>query len=90
MITHSDASDLSVAAHTIKSLLNIKFTRAKERHASAMGYASSNHLLAALKEHPVERAFAEYIEVLKKVAAANHQIVIDDELVERLRYELID
>lgn len=90
MITHSDISDLSVAAHTIKSLLNIKFTRAKERHASAMGFASSNHLLTALKEGPVEREFSAYIEILKKEALANHQITIDDELVKRLRYELIE
>ncbi|MFT5997512.1 MAG: hypothetical protein ACI9RV_003123, partial [Glaciecola sp.] len=42
MITHNDISDLTVAAHAIKSLLDIKFTRAKERHAIAMGFASSN------------------------------------------------
>jgi Arc/MetJ family transcription regulator len=90
MIIHNDISDLSVAAHALKSLLNIKFTRAKERHASAMGFASSNHLLAALKEKPIEREFEQYIEVLKSEALANHQITIDDDLVERLRFELID
>jgi hypothetical protein len=90
MITHNDISDLTVAAHAIKSLLNIKFTRAKERHASAMGYASSNHLLAELKLRPVDREFESYIEVLKKEALANHQIKIDDSLVERLRYELME
>lgn len=90
MITHNGVSDLSVAAHAIKSLLNIKFTRAKERHASAMGFASSNHLLGALKEGPVVREFDLYIEVLKSEALSNHQINVDEELVERLRYELID
>lgn len=89
-IKHNDVSDLSVAAHAIKSLLNIKFTRAKERHASAMGFASSNHLLAELKTRPIERSFNLYIAVLKKEAMANHQIDIDDELLKRLSFELLD
>ena len=88
MIIHSDVTDLSVAAHAIKSLLNIKFTRAKERHASAMGFASSNHLLSEVKTRPIEREFKLYIEVLKKEAKEQHQINIDDKLIERLRFEL--
>jgi hypothetical protein len=90
MISHADVSDVTVAAHTIKSILNIKFTRAKERHARAMGFDSSNHLLAALKEGAVEREFDVYIEILKKEALANHQIVINDELEKLLRYELLE
>jgi hypothetical protein len=81
MITHNDISDLTVAAHAIKSLLDIKFTRAKERHAIAMGFASSNHLLAELKQRTVQREFALYIEVLKAEALAKHQINIDDDRV---------
>ncbi|MFT6270544.1 MAG: hypothetical protein ACJAVV_003383 [Alphaproteobacteria bacterium] len=90
MITHNDISDLTVAAHAIKSLLDIKFTRAKERHAIAMGYASSNHLLAELKEHPIQREFDLYIDVLRTEALTKHQIKIDDALVERLRVELME
>jgi len=90
MITHNDISDLTVAAHAIKKLLDIKFTRAKERHAAAMGYASSNHLLAKLKEGPIQQEFDVYIDVLKAQALAKHQIKIDDDLVERLRFELVE
>ncbi len=88
LIVHQNTADLTVAAHSIKSLLNIKFTRAKERHARAMGFASSDHLLADLKVHEVERDFALYMSVLKAEALANHQIVIDDDLTERLKEAL--
>jgi hypothetical protein len=43
MITHNSSDDLTIAAHTIKSMLDIKFSRAKEIHAKAMGFDSSNH-----------------------------------------------
>lgn len=89
MIVHSTTNDLSIAAHAIKSLLNIKFTRAKERHASAMGFTSSNHLLAELKTNTIEREFDTYIAVLKQEAMATHQIEVNDHLVERLRAELL-
>lgn len=90
MITHGNAGDLTISAHTIKSMLDIKFSRAKEIHAKAMGFNSSNHLLTELKTKPLERDFEEYVLVLKKEALTNHQISIDDDLVERLRYELLD
>lgn len=90
MIIHNDIADLSVAAHAIKSVLDIKFTRAKERHAVAMGFASSNHLLAALKEGSVQQEFDAYIKILQGQVLANHQIKMDEELIERLRFELMD
>lgn len=90
MITHSNEEDLSIAAHTIKSLLNVKLSRAKEIHAKAMGFDSSNQLLAALKNNAIEQDFEQYILILKKEALATHHISIDDKLVERLRYELLD
>ena len=90
MITHSNAGDLTVNAHAIKSLLNIKFSRAKEIHAKAMGFTSSNHVLAELKTNPIETDFEQYITVLKKEALAIHQLAIDDELTERLRYQLLE
>lgn len=90
MISHNDISDLTIAAHVIKSVLDIKFTRAKERHACAMGYTSSNHLLSELKNGPISREFDVYIEVLKSEALSKHQIKIDDDVIERLRDELSD
>lgn len=90
MITHNNSEDLTIAAHTIKSMLDIKFSRAKEIHAKAMGFDSSNHLLIELKTKTLEKDFDEYLEILKKHALTTHQIKIDDNLVERLRYELLD
>lgn len=90
MITHSSSDDLTIAAHTIKSMLDIKFSRAKEMHAKAMGFDSSNHLLTELKIKAIEKDFDEYITILKKHAATTHQLTIDNDLVERLRYELLD
>lgn len=88
MIIHNDTADLTIAAHIIKSMLDIKFTRAKERHASAMGHASSNHLLTKLKTQAVECNFEQYISVLKAEAFSNHQINLSDEIIERIRIEL--
>ena len=90
MIIHSNTDDLSIAAHTIKSILDIKFSRANEIHAKAMGFESSNHLMTELKSSTVERDCDEYFENLKKHALVSHQITIDDDLVERLRFELLD
>ena len=88
LIVHQNTADITVAAHSIKSLLQIKFTRAKERHARAMGFTSSNHLLAEVKIRTIERPFDEYISILKAEAIANHQLKIDDDLTARLQEAL--
>lgn len=88
MIIHNTANDVTVAAHAIKVALNIKFTRAKERHASAMGFKSSNHLLAQLKNQAVQQPFNSYIEILTREAKMHHQIIISDAVAEHLRNEL--
>lgn len=90
MITHNSSDDLTIAAHTIKSMLDIKFSRAKEIHAKAMGFDSSNHLLTELKTKTLEKDFEEYLTILKQHALKNHQIKIDDNVAERLRFELLD
>jgi hypothetical protein len=90
VIKHADNADLTIAGHAVKSILDVKFSRAKERHASAMGFSSSNHLLAALKEAPIEKGFDEYIQVLKAEALQKHQVVLTDGLIEQLRRELCD
>ena len=89
LIIHKNVADLTVSAHILKSLLGIKFTRAGQRHASAMGYDSANHLIAAVKINSVEREFEQYITILKTEILANHQINLDDDLIARLRVELI-
>lgn len=43
-IINESNADFTVDAHRIKALLNIKFSRAKEMHAQAMGFDSSNYL----------------------------------------------
>lgn len=88
-IIQNSVADLTVSAHIIKSLLGIKLTRAGQRHASAMGFDSANHLISAVKVNPVEREFEQYITILKSEILANHQISITDDLIERLRVELI-
>lgn len=87
-IIQQSVSDLTVSAHAIKAILGIKLTRAGQRHASAMGYSSANHLIAAVKESAVERDFNQYLEILTTEIFANHQITITDELAARLRLEL--
>jgi hypothetical protein len=54
-----------------------------------MGFKSANHLIAAVKSNPVERDFEEYIAILKAEVLANHQISLNDDLVERLRVDLM-
>ena len=89
IIIQKNVADLTVSAHIIKSLLGIKLTRAGQRHASAMGFSSANHLIAAVRINPVEREFEQYITILKTEIMANHQISLNDQLIERLRVELI-
>jgi len=89
VIVQKSVGDLTVSAHSIKSILGIKLTRAGQRHASAMGFESANHLIAAVKTNPVEREFEQYIAILKTEVMANHQISINDDLIERLRVKLI-
>jgi hypothetical protein len=55
-----------------------------------MGFPSSNHLLTALKSQPVERDFAQYIEVLKVEALSQHQMSLSENLIERIRIELTE
>lgn len=89
VIVQKSVGDLTVSAHVIKSILGIKLTRAGQRHASAMGFESANHLIAAVKSSAVEREFEQYITILKTEIMAHHQIVINDDLLERLRSKLI-
>ena len=88
IVKHTDNADLTIAGHAVKAILDVKFSRAKERHASAMGFVSSNHLLAALKNAPIERDFEQYIDVLKAEALEKHQVKLSEKQIERLRREL--
>ncbi|WJG08201.1 hypothetical protein [Aliiglaciecola sp. LCG003] len=87
-ITHTNVAELTSAAHVLKTLLNIKFTRAKERHANAMGFSSSNHLLAEVKNTPVTRSFEQYIDNLKTELHKQHQLTLDDQQISQLREQL--
>jgi hypothetical protein len=89
MIIQKSTADLTVSAHAIKSILGIKLSRAAQRHASAMGFESANHLITAVKGNPVERDFEAYVAILKVEVLANHQIEVTEPLVERLRTDLV-
>lgn len=88
IITHKDPTQLSSSAHLLKTLFNIKFTRAKERHAVAMGFPSSNHLLNQIKLAEVSCDFSVYIGILKADMLKHHQISIDDKQAEALATQL--
>lgn len=88
-VVNKSSGDLSVSAHTLKTVLGIKFSRASQRHASAMGFKSVNHLLDALKVQAVERDFDQYVAVLKDEIMSNHQIKINDDLLATLQKALV-
>jgi hypothetical protein len=89
VIQHASNAELTSAGQAVKAILDIKFSRAKERHAAAMGFASSNHLLAALKVGPIQKEFDQYIEVLRVQAQEKHQISLSAEAIESLRQALV-
>jgi hypothetical protein len=87
-IVQSNSNDLTKAAHTLKSILGVKASRAAQRHASAMGYTSTNHLIVAVKESPVEQDFEVYINVLRSELLSHHQISLNSVMIESLRDHL--
>lgn len=89
-ITHTNVSQLTAAAHSVKNALNIKLTRAKERHASALGYNSFNHAAAEVKVDEICIHFEEYIKNLQSDVLKHHQIDIDANIVNELRENLCD
>lgn len=88
-IIQASNSDLTKAAHALKSILGIKASRAAQRHASAMGYASTNHLIVQVKEGPVEQDFEAYINILRSEMLSQHQITLDSDKIESIRACLI-
>jgi hypothetical protein len=87
-IVQSSSSDLTKAAHTLKSVLGIKASRAAQRHASAMGYPSTNHLIVAVKERPIEQDFDVYISALTSELFSHHQISLNEDMITSLRARL--
>jgi hypothetical protein len=88
LIVQSSNSELTKAAHTLKTILGIKASRAAQRHASAMGYPSANHLIVAVKADSVEQDFDTYINILKSELMSNHQIELNDAMIGGLRESL--
>lgn len=73
-ITHSSVSSLTPAAQAIRDVFNIKLTRAKERHAEAMGFNSYNHLSETVKKSSVNLPYDDYIENLANSLKKHHDI----------------
>jgi hypothetical protein len=88
LIVQTSNSELTKAAHTLKSILGIKASRAAQRHASAMGYPSANHLIEAVKAGSIEQDFDTYLSILKSELISNHQIELNDAMIESLRQSL--
>jgi len=84
-IINQNSKSVSVCAHAIKSVLGIKFSRANQRHAIAMGFTSANHLLEAVKLNSVSCDLDEYLEVLKKEMLVHHQVPISEGQIKQLQ-----
>lgn len=89
IIVNNTSGDVSICGHALKTVLGIKFSRAGQRHASAMGFKSAHHLLDAVKIGGVSRSFDDYQEILKQEMLTHHQISISDDLLEQLRQSLL-
>ena len=74
MITHDLNTDLTEVCHIVKSQLGIKLTKAKERHAKAMGFNSYNHLNSEVKKGIIEVNSSHYKQAMfQELIANNHQ-----------------
>lgn len=73
-IQHRKLSSLTPVAQLLRDIFSIKLSRAKERHAEAMGFNSFNHLSETVKMGPVECDFDDYIANLNIVMEKNHKL----------------
>lgn len=91
-IVHKKSTSLTPIAQAIRDVFQIKLTRAKERHAEAMGFNTFNHLSEAVKASDVKIGLDEYTIALADSILKNHDIVITDNqkeiLEERLKCEI--
>lgn len=78
-VTHRNVNSLTPAAQAIRDTFGIKLNRAKERHATAMGFNSFNHLSETVKKEAIESPLTDYISTLNNLMMSYHQINISEE-----------
>lgn len=83
-IKHGLNTDLNAISHNLSAIISIKLSRAKERHASAMGFNSYNHLLSTIPNGEVEVNTRCYINALRNELLEHHKKNLSDEEAENI------
>lgn len=83
---HDRFTDLNYITKSLKDILNIKLSRVRERHASAMGFNSYNHLVAEINENKeIRTPFDTYLLKLNESINKHHQLSLTPELIEKIK-----
>ena len=81
-INQNRSTDLNSLLSEIKTILGIKLSRAKERHATAMGLNSYNHLIGKIKrEGEVITDLSSYIDLAKNQMFSVHDVSLTEEQI---------
>ncbi|GIC77163.1 hypothetical protein [Moritella sp. F3] len=81
-INQNRSTDLNSLLSEIKAILGIKLSRAKERHATAMGLNSYNHLIGKIKrEGEVSTELSSYIDLAKNQMFSVHDVSLTEEQI---------
>lgn len=84
-IKHDPSTDLNLVTKTLKDILGIKLSRVRERHATAMGFNSYNHLISALNENrEIKLPVETYLATLDTELAQHHHLNLTPELIAKI------
>ena len=76
-IKHDRFTDLNLVTKNLKDILSIKLSRVRERHASAMGFNSYNHLIDEIrKKGEISVSLVDYFLRLEGQLITHHQIAL--------------
>ena len=90
-VIHDGKTDLNKITHSLKDILKIKLTRARERHAAAMGFNSYNHLISSIKKQETTSiAFEIYFNSLSEQLEENHHTILTPEQKQSVESLLIE
>jgi hypothetical protein len=83
--TFSNKTDLKELTKELKSILGIKQTRTRDRHASAMGCNSNAHLVGELhKKGSISTPLDDYLAILGSELKSYHQIELTSSMILRI------
>jgi hypothetical protein len=84
-IKHDRSTDLNLVTKNLKDLLGIKLSRVRERHATAMGFNSYNHLISAINEkREIKLPVETYLDTLNTDLAQHHHLKLTPELIAKI------